>query len=237
MEQARVAPHPRRDRQGLGLVLPAPQHHRVERALVQVVEGGIGGERAHHLGPGAGQGVGQGEELRRRLPYRQHTVGTVGLVRQLQTLAALGECLEPQLEFLFGDRRAHQRVEAQRQLGRIDRGGQHQVEGVALLAGIRLADGDDRQAARRAGRLQPPREGDGVLAGALGVDDGGFEGEVGVGGEGGVRTASGDRTPPKVVQAAGKRLSQVVVPGDDQNAGVHGHFLIRRRKTDSQVAP
>ncbi|MNL24300.1 hypothetical protein D3C87_1457280 [compost metagenome] len=60
MIEARVPLHPRGDRQGRRLFLPAPQHRGVKRALMQIVKSRIGRRRCDDLGARRRQGVGHG---------------------------------------------------------------------------------------------------------------------------------------------------------------------------------
>ena len=221
VEQAGVAPHAGRDRQGFLLVVAGPQHHGVEGPLVQIVEGRIGGEGAHHVGPAAGQGVGQGQELRGRLADRQDAERLGLRLGQVQPAAAIAEGGEAQLELLLGDGGADQGLQAQHGLGRMQRRRQGQVEGLAVGLRARLADGDHRQAARGHGGLQSTRQRLGVGPGAFQVDDHRFDIEIAQGGEGGVGTTRGDGPPAELVEPFGQRPGPRIVARHDQDSGVH----------------
>jgi hypothetical protein len=135
----------------------------------------------------------------------------------VQRAATLLESFEAQFEFLFRHRHPDHRFEPHGRLGGVQRGGERQVVAVVLQHRIGIADGDDRDAAGRARRLQPPGEAQAFLAAAGEVDDGRFDLQVGDGGDRGVLAARRDRAPAKTVQPLGKRAREGIIPRDNQN--------------------
>ncbi len=191
-----VAPHARGDRQRLGLVLAAPQHHRVERPLMQIVEGGIGGEGSDHLGAAAAERIGQGQELRRRLADGQNLEAHATLFRQVQPTALVGEGLFAELELLFRDGGAKQGFKSEGHLDGIGRRGEGEVENLLPQAvGGGVPDRHHRQTAGRGGGLQALGDGDRLVAGALQIDDRRFHRQVAHGGQGGIGPTRRDGSP------------------------------------------
>ena len=185
---------------------------------MQVVEGGVGRERPHHIGAVAQQGVGEREELWGRFADRQHAIGTGVGVRRIELAAEFGEGLGAEVEFLLGDSRAHQGLQPHRRLGGVQWGRQGHVEAIGLEDRVGVADGDDGKPAGRAGGLQPPRQAQGLFADAAQVDDRGFNLQVGDRRHRREPASRRDRAPAKTVQSLGERARQGVVPRDDQNA-------------------
>jgi hypothetical protein len=122
-----------------------------------------------------GQGVGEGEELGRRLADRQHAEGARVRLRNVEPAAALGEGVATQLELLLGHGGADQGLQAHDRLGWMQRRGEGEVEAVAFQAWVRLAYADHGQEARRAGGFEPAGQGQGLVAQAGEVDDGGLD--------------------------------------------------------------
>ena len=225
MVEAGVAAHARGDGQGLVGVVAGPQHHGVERALVQIVEGRIGREGAHHLCAAAGERIGQGQELRRRLADGQHAERRGVDVGGLEGAVLLGEGFLAELVLLLGHGHPHQVLQAQDRLGRMQRRGQDQVEIQILIIG--RADGHHGQAARRAGGLQPPRQGAGLRPAAVQIDDRRLDLEVGQGRDARIGPPGGDRAPAEAVEPLGQRTGQSIVSRDDQDTRLDacGHSL------------
>ncbi len=216
--EARVAAQARGDGQRLLRIVARPEHHGVEDPLMQVVEGRIGGEGPHDVRPVAQQGVVQRQELRRRFADRQHAIGADVDLRRVELAAELGESFRAEIELLLGDGRPDQGLKPHRGLGRMQRGGQRHVEAVGFQDRIRIADGDDRQAARRTGRLETPREAQGFFAHAAQVDNRPFDLQVRDGRDGGEAPTGCDRAPAKPVQSLGEGTRQGVVARNNQNA-------------------
>ncbi len=182
---------------------------------MQIVERRIGREGADDLGLEAAKRVGQRQELRRRLADAEHPQRPGLGLRQLQAATAFGEGLQPQLELLLRDRRAHEALQPHHRLRRMQRRGQGQVETVRDQLRIGIGDRHHRQAARRTGGLQPAGEGQGLVAGADQIDDGGFDLQIAQRGDGGERPTRGDRAPAKAVEAVGKRPRPLVLTSDN----------------------
>ncbi len=219
--EAGVAPHAAGDRQGLGVGLPRPQHHRVEALLVQIVEGGVGGQRRRRLGPEGGEGVGQGQELGRRLAHGQDLERRLGDDRARQGAAAVGEGGAAEFELLFGYRSADQGLQAQGRLQRVQGRAERQVEGAAAPLRVRPAERHHRQAARAALRPQPPGQRERGLVPFVPLHQHRLDRQVRQGGQGGVAVAGGDRAPAQPVESLGQGRRQPVVGRDDQDPGVH----------------
>ena len=98
-------------------------------ALMQIVEGGVGRRRRHHLGAAAGQGVGQGQELRSGSPAARTRSGA-GIGRAGDPGVAPCGRRSPGAGGTLPRRwRRGPAVRAQRGLGRVRRLGHGQVEG------------------------------------------------------------------------------------------------------------
>ena len=210
--QARVALHSRGDRQGRGVVRRAPQNSGVERGLVQIVEGRVGRGGSDDLGALGHQGVGQGQETGVDAAGDQHLQRLRLAVAQIQRGAADGEGLLAQAEFFFGDRGAHQMLEAQGGLGRM--GG---LRGRQIDAGGRgrRADRDDGQAAVSGCGRQELRELLGVWMAQ--IDDGRLDRIVGQGGGCSRQAAGRQRAPANGVEALAKRAKTIIGLSDNQN--------------------
>ncbi len=192
---------------------------------MQIIKGRVGGEGADHLGPAAGQGVVQGQELRRGLANGQHAEGMGRLFRQVQLAAALGEGLEAQLELLLGDGHPGQGFQPQGRLGRMQRRGQDQVDLGPLVQRAGLGDGDDRQAARGAGRLHPSRQQADLVAQGRGVQDRRLDLQVAQRRQGRIGATRRDGAPAQAIQPLGQRTGQDVVLGHDDDAGLDRHAV------------
>ena len=143
--------------------------------------------------------------------------------------AALGEGGRAQLEFFLGCGGAHQGLQASGGLSRMQGRGEGQVIGCGG-GGLRVADGDDRQAAHAAGAPDLAGQVFGGLAKAPGVDDGGFDLQVAEGGDGRLCAPGGDRPPSQSVQAFGEGTRQTIVARKNQNPGVERQTITSKRR-------
>ena len=194
-------------------------------ALVQVVERGVAGEGADHLGLVAGERVGERQELRRRLADAEHPQRRrprspagrgVGRARRRSPAAARTPPRPPPSD---------QALQPHDRLRRMQRRGQRQVEAVRGDLRVRVGDRHHRQAARRAGRLQAPRERQGLVADADQVDDRRLDLQVAQRGDRRERTARGHGAPAEAVEPLGQRSGALVVARHDQYSSVNRHML------------
>ncbi len=193
---------------------------------MQVVEGGVGGEGAHDVRAGAGEGVRQGQKLRLRLADGQDAEGALGLLRRGQGTAVLAEGLAAKLELLLGDGHSGQGLQPQGGLGRVQGRGEGEVK-TAGRGPCRRANGDHWQMARGACGLEPSRQGQRVLGASRRIDDGDLDFQIAEGGDGRVGAAGGDGAPTQPVQPFGQGAHQGVILGDDEDAGMQaGQQLI-----------
>ena len=216
--EARVPLHARGDGQGRRMVRRAPQNRRVKGAFVQIVEGGVGRRRRHHLGSASRKGVRQGDEPVIRGAGDQDAnrawIGHAGV----QGRAVLREGRLPQAELLLGDGGANQLFDAQGGLGRMRRFGHRQIKRPGNEARRHRADGDDGQTPG-AGR-ESQGLGKGVDLRVTGIEDRRFQLEVRQRGHrAGARTGR-HRAPAQRVQPAAQGADPLIRLGDDQNAWI-----------------
>ena len=200
-----------------------PQHHRVEGALVQVVEGGVGGQRCGHLAAARRQGVGQRQEFGGGLAHGEHRQrAAVDLGGGGDGGAAGGQGGGAQLELLLAHRGARQRLQPGGHLRRVCGRRQHeveahQVEQRRVVRGVGVGQGEHRQAAGRGGVAQPARQG-GEFGVVVRRHDHRVQRQVLHRDQGGVGRGGVQRRPAQRVEPLGQRAHVGRSGGDHQHA-------------------
>ena len=223
MIEAGVALHARGDRQGRGMILRPPQDGGIERPLMQIVEGRVGGRGRHHLAAARDQGIGQGQKAmiglaRREDPQRRHVNhcrGQGGPARREGGLA---------LDHLLpGDGGTHQMFQPQGGLHGVGRRRHDDVRPGRRRIAIARAHGHHRQASRQDGVVQGGDRG--RHAGSARIDDGRLDRQVGQAGEGGGQGPGRDRGPAQGVEPLAQGPDQIVVRRDNQNTRIETQTL------------